>query len=381
MYNNDTNKYEGWIYMIQSSKTKNVYIGQTSNSVQKRWTDHLSAYKKGEQVLYKGMRKYGIESFHIESLEKIEASSNEELHELLDKKEIYYISKYDSYHNGYNMTKGGQYTIVEGYPIIAFDKQGNYLFEAPSITEMSNKTNCDITTISRCCYGAIVPKVNFIFRFKGDSFDKYRTNVILPTAKTVYCFLSDGTFFKKFDCAKDASNELNINYSRLIASINHTRLLNNYFFSYENNFNPIIRKGNKVKVDVYNFNTKNYIGTFDSIQKAIDFLGIPNGTSGIRRCLNGISEQSSGYIWRYQGDSLDKDILPKHYFMKPINMYTKQNEYIRTYQSQKSAGDDLGIDPCGINACLYNRQKTAKGYKFYFASDINQPDPTKIMVR
>jgi hypothetical protein len=33
--------------------------------------------------------------------------------DLLDEKEIYYIAQYDSYYNGYNSTKGGQFMSEE----------------------------------------------------------------------------------------------------------------------------------------------------------------------------------------------------------------------------------------------------------------------------
>ena len=51
-------------------------------------------------LLSRAFRKYGIENFSFEILEEC---SKEDL----DDREIYYISKYDSYFNGYNQTTGG----------------------------------------------------------------------------------------------------------------------------------------------------------------------------------------------------------------------------------------------------------------------------------
>lgn len=51
-------------------------------------------------LLSRAFRKYGIENFSFEILEEC---SKEDL----DDKEVYYISKYDSYFNGYNQTTGG----------------------------------------------------------------------------------------------------------------------------------------------------------------------------------------------------------------------------------------------------------------------------------
>lgn len=74
------------------------YIGQTKGNLKNRLTEHLS----GEQYIDKALRKYGIANFKIEILE-----DNIPL-ESLDKKEIYYIEKYDTYNNGYNLTSGGK---------------------------------------------------------------------------------------------------------------------------------------------------------------------------------------------------------------------------------------------------------------------------------
>lgn len=46
------------------------------------------------------MKKYRIDNFNIIELEECENG-------LLDEREIYWISYYNSYNNGYNMTTGG----------------------------------------------------------------------------------------------------------------------------------------------------------------------------------------------------------------------------------------------------------------------------------
>lgn len=93
------------IYKITNTINGKVYIGQ-SIDIEKRWKDHIKDYKKGEQVLYKAIRKYGIENFSFEVVEECDM-------EELDDKEIYYIKEYCSYihadeSKGYNMTLGGE---------------------------------------------------------------------------------------------------------------------------------------------------------------------------------------------------------------------------------------------------------------------------------
>lgn len=47
------------------------------------------------------MREYGIDNFYIEILEECDYAK-------LSEREIYWIEQYDSYNQGYNMTKGGE---------------------------------------------------------------------------------------------------------------------------------------------------------------------------------------------------------------------------------------------------------------------------------
>ena len=92
------------IYKITNLKNNNCYIGQSINIIQ-RWKDHRKEAKdiysdKKEYPLYKAIKKYGIENFSFEILEECKV-------EELNQKEKEYIEKYDSFHNGYNQTLGG----------------------------------------------------------------------------------------------------------------------------------------------------------------------------------------------------------------------------------------------------------------------------------
>jgi hypothetical protein len=57
------------------------------------------------------MNKYGSTHFYIELIEECPL-------EELAKKEIYWIGYYDTYHNGYNATLGGDGKILYDYSLI-----------------------------------------------------------------------------------------------------------------------------------------------------------------------------------------------------------------------------------------------------------------------
>lgn len=88
------------IYKITNTQNNNFYIGKTTVSLSKRFSQHKCAAKNGKQShLYNAIRKYGTDSFIIEVLDD-KSTSVEQLNEL----EIDYIA---SLHPQYNMDSGG----------------------------------------------------------------------------------------------------------------------------------------------------------------------------------------------------------------------------------------------------------------------------------
>lgn len=102
------------IYKIQFPNGK-VYIGQSCN-YHNRWREHLREAALGNTTkVYKAMRKYktDITSFSI-------IEENILTQEEANAKEIYYIKKYDSWHNGYNCNSGGgniEHLSGENHPL------------------------------------------------------------------------------------------------------------------------------------------------------------------------------------------------------------------------------------------------------------------------
>lgn len=90
-----------FIYEIINDVNEKRYIGKTEFDINKRFKEHCrDAFKERNEnrPLYRAMRKYGIEHFHVELIEETDFP---------EEREMYWISQKDTYHNGYNATMGG----------------------------------------------------------------------------------------------------------------------------------------------------------------------------------------------------------------------------------------------------------------------------------
>ena len=317
-YNKITGFYEGFIYIITNDINDKVYIGQTTRSVSGRWSQHKNHVKRKifDSPLYSDMYKYGIDKFHIQTLRKYIKKNFDELKSTLNIREIYYISKYKSNN------------IIYGYNV------------APGGNEISDK-------------------------------QKIKT----------YCFTSDGVFIQEFASRADAGNYIGVRGEDISGAILKNGLCRGYYFTSNPVFDYISpthpMRENKVKA--YNFNgilIKEYENCFDAANHN------QYKAENIYNACLGIHTSAYGYIWRFLDDEFNTHRLPKKR-TKYINQYSKDNQFIKTYKSIKEAANQLNIKSPNISAVLSPNcsfSKTAGGYKWYYANDLNQPDKTKIVI-
>jgi len=103
----------GTIYKHTNKINGKAYVGQTTKSTEERLKGHIKTAESGScSKFHKAIRKYGIENFKSEILEEniiLFSPLNENKKDnSLDKKEIFYIEKYNTFKEGYNGNKGGR---------------------------------------------------------------------------------------------------------------------------------------------------------------------------------------------------------------------------------------------------------------------------------
>lgn len=133
----------GIIYIITNDFNSKVYIGQTKRTLEERWKEHKRekcSINEHNMLIKRAILKYGEQHFKLKELERCAIED-------LNAREIYYISLYDSYRNGYNLTRGGQ----EGTKDLKLkDKQIEIVElykEGFSLRELAKEYNVDKFTI------------------------------------------------------------------------------------------------------------------------------------------------------------------------------------------------------------------------------------------
>lgn len=86
---------KGIIYKITNKVNGKSYIGQTRYTLEFRWRQHQ--HKKDNTYFHNAIKKYGVDNFTLEILEECDVEN-------LSSREIFYIAKYNTFSNGYNLT-------------------------------------------------------------------------------------------------------------------------------------------------------------------------------------------------------------------------------------------------------------------------------------
>lgn len=456
-YNKETGMYEGYIYKIYNDVNDKVYIGQTIRTIKQRWSQHRNNSEIFDYCLYRSIRKYGINKFHVECIEKIDDENKTNLNTKLDEREIYWISYYDSFKNGYNETIGGKDNAPNKFPerpVLEYNINGKLLYRYNSISDASSSNNFSRSDIISCCSRKKVHRVhNKIFRYEDDPLTEQEINTYKLLYPKIYQYDFDGNLLNSFEFIQDAVNYLHDSgitaISGNIASCCKGKKLSavgfvwrkypDKFDTYKTPKNLIIEKRdrftgeiievfssfleienkygfnsslinsccNKYIYSAYNFHwcykgcfnqselTKiqkkivdqytldgTYIATYNSITDAVNAIKISSlsAVSTIGAACMGKRLTAYGFIWRYHGDPFDKfDCLNSNKIIK-INKYDLNGNFIATYDNLKFAADSVSItNRNAIADCCKKKRDQYKGFKWYYISDPNQPDKTKII--
>lgn len=190
----------GIIYKIYNDINDKLYIGQTVQPLIRRWQAHLKDSKILDTHFYRAMRAYGVEHFLIEPIETVPD-------EQLNEREQYWIAYYDSYHNGYNSTIGGDCGNFESTPIFQYDLNGTFLNEYNGANEAERCTGVLHQNILKACKGILRQSGGYMWSFEKLNKLEMREP---KREKQVAQYDADGNLIRVWDRVKDAALSIGV---------------------------------------------------------------------------------------------------------------------------------------------------------------------------
>lgn len=112
-----------------------------------------------------------------------------------------------------------------------------------------------------------------------------------------------------------------------------------------------------------------FIREWNSLKEAEKYLNKPKAEANISACCLGKKNRAYGYIWRYSNDPNNLEVKPLTPYRAPIDQYTREGDYITTYQTIAEASKQTGIGDTSIGNCLRGRSKSTGGYVWKFNND------------
>lgn len=212
--------------MITNTITGHQYIGQTSLTIEKRWKRHCECVRRNEHPelpLYKALSKYGIEYFTVSEIEECDDA-------LLNDREKYWIKYYDTYHNGYNATLGGEFVRkYDGQEIVD-------LF-------LSGKTRKEVAEIVGCSLQAVSynlrAKLDAEYLIKRQYEQQARTlSKNSPNKRAIAQLDINKQLVATYESANEAERQTGIDHSQIIAVCRGKRkTAHGYIWKYLEDYN------------------------------------------------------------------------------------------------------------------------------------------------
>ena len=306
-YNKETGMYEGYIYLLTNTINNKVYVGQTIRTISVRVWEHFNKQKK--YAISLAIKKYGKENFTSKELCKLSASTKEELIQLLNDKEKFYIQEYDSLcdRNGYNIDKGGGQASYNKKPVCQYNLNRELINTYESATEAYRITGIHFGEISKCCQKRNNTAGGYFWTFLGEELD-LPENIQIPN-RFVSKYTLNGEFICRYNCVNDISDD-----KRLLNRIRNCctgRQYNVNGFVYRYDYDPF-DKYEVIKKEIINNSMVNkytedgvFIKTYTFIKEAEKENNICKGS--VSNACRGKTKTAGGYKWYYANDPNQPD--------------------------------------------------------------------------
>lgn len=307
---------EKWIVYKHTAPNGKCYVGQTKQKPEKRWQNG-QGYEHNI-YFYRAIKKYGWKNFQHQIIESNINSQDE-----ANKREMFWINYFDSFANGYNLTKGGENHDHLGTPVLQIDVTTLKIINSfLTIRGAESATGVDHTLIARCCTtekrGVIAG--GFYWCFQDDWFEgwkpKERKKPNIPK-KAIYQIEkveNDFQIVAKFESGLFAESMTGIPCGTISRVCHHKGYITAGGFywcfveEWNENWSPMIPKDEKAVVRISKTNLTE-IKIYPMISVAARENGIKS-SEVISRVCKGKAISAGNFYWCYL-DDYDEEWSPR----------------------------------------------------------------------
>ena len=311
------------IYAIKNKVNNKLYIGQSQN-IKNRWNYHknrLNNNKHLNKKLQNAWNKYGPDNFEFIMLE--ECNKN-----IIDKREIYWISYYNStdIKYGYNISSGGEATSKgvkwtkeqkenasknkNPKEIVQIDLNGNLINIWRSATHAARTFNTPVRSITKCVnHEGLYHTCGFIWMYKdeydkGFDVEKYKIEHSKNFDLEILQYDLYGNLVKEWK----SDNEINDNLQLCVSTVrdccrHKLKSYNGFIWLYKyDNFVFTEDYLRQCRIDSGLYKVKQYDLNMNllKIWTRDEILDSEYNIAAIRQCCRNKSKTSYNYIWRYE---------------------------------------------------------------------------------
>jgi hypothetical protein len=110
-----------------------------------------------------------------------------------------------------------------------------------------------------------------------------------------------------------------------------------------------------------------FVARFESMRNACDKTGVDYRS--ISSVCTGRTRQAKGYLWFYEREFKEGVQMRKSARCKKVEQYTKDDKYIRTFDSVQEAAEHVGAFVTNISYACSGKIKSSKGFHWKYAKE------------